>query len=435
MSDQPGVEGLLRGIAPQALGAVVRRYGHFADAEDAVQEALLAAATTWPTGGVPDSPLGWLIRLASRRMADLSRSAESRRRREDLAASWSRETPEAAPGRDDTLALFFMCCHPALTPSSAVALTLRALGGLTTREIAAAFLVPEATMAQRISRAKRTVAESGDRLALPDARARTARLALVLRVLYLVFSEGYTSSGGPNLDRTDLASEAIRLGRLLGELLPDEREATGLLALMLLTEARRPARTAPDGSLVPLSDQDRSLWDRALVTEGTALATTALEREPVGEYALQAAVAALHDEAPRHEDTDWERILSLYSVLERMTDSPVVRLNRAVAVAMVEGPDAGVALLDELSASRPLARWHRVHAVRAHLLERKRDVEGARAEYAAAAAGTDNLRERDYLTQRAAALAHPESGSLSGNPGSPAPPSPPPATPPARRPG
>jgi RNA polymerase sigma factor (sigma-70 family) len=410
VSDQPGVEGLLRRLAPQALGAVVRRDGHFADAEDAVQEALLAAATTWPADGVPDSPLGWLVRVASRRMADLSRSAESRRRREQLAASWSREPPEAAPGRDDTLALFFMCCHPALPPSSAVALTLRALGGLTTREIAAAFLVPEATMAQRISRAKRTVAESGERLALPDAPARTARLALVLRVLYLVFSEGYTSSGGPNLDRTDFASEAIRLGRLLHELLPDEREATGLLALMLLTEARRPARTAPDGSLVPLADQDRSLWDRALITEGTVLATTALEREPVGEYALQAAVAALHDEAPRHEDTDWERILSLYSVLERMTDSPVVRLNRAVAVAMVEGPDAGLVLLDELSGSGSLARSHRVHAVRAHLLEQKGDVEAARAEYVAAAAATDNLRERDYLTQRAAALAHPESG-------------------------
>jgi RNA polymerase sigma factor (sigma-70 family) len=410
VSEQTGVEGLLRVLAPQALGAVVRRYGHFADAEDAVQEALVAASRTWPADGVPDSPLGWLVRVASRRMADLARSEGSRRRREDLAASSSTEAPEAAPGRDDTLVLFFMCCHPALPPASAVALTLRALGGLSTREIAAAFLVPETTMAQRISRAKRTVAESGDRFALPDEGARAERLALVLRVVYLVYNEGYASSGGPDLDRNDLASEAVRLGRLLHDLLPGEPEATGLLALMLLTEARRPARTAPDGALVPLAGQDRSRWDRALITEGTALATTALEGEPVGEYALQAAVAALHDAAPRDEDTDWERILSLYSVLERMTDNPVMRLNRAVAVAMVEGPDAGLALLDELSASAHLARSHRVHAVRAHLLERTGDVEGARAEYATAAAGTDNLRERDYLTAQAAALGHAHGG-------------------------
>jgi len=404
VSEQTGIEGLLRGLAPQALGAVVRRYGHFADAEDAVQEALVAAAATWPTDGVPDSPLGWLVRVASRRMADLARSSQSRRRREELAASSSPEPPDAATGRDDTLVLFFMCCHPALPPASAVALTLRALGGLTTREIAAAFLVPEATMAQRITRAKRTVAESGERFAPPSEEVHAERLALVLRVVYLVFNEGYASSGGPDLDRTDLASEAIRLGRLLHELLPDESGATGLLALMLLTEARRPARAAPDGSLVPLADQDRSRWDRALITEGISLAAAALQREPVGEYALQAAIAALHDTAPRDEDTDWERILSLYSLLERMTDSPVVRLNRAVAVAMVEGADAGLALLDELSASGQLARSHRVHAVRAHLLERTGDTDGAQAEYAAAAAGTDNLRERDYLTMKAAAL-------------------------------
>jgi RNA polymerase sigma factor (sigma-70 family) len=406
VSEQTGVEGLLRGLAPQVLGAVVRRYGHFADAEDAVQEALVAAATTWPTDGAPDSPLGWLVRVASRRMTDLARSTQSRRRREELAASSSPEPPDAATGRDDTLVLFFMCCQPALPPASAVALTLRALGGLTTREIAAAFLVPETTMAQRISRAKRTVAESGERFALLAPGAHAERLALVLRVVYLVFSEGYASSAGPDLDRTDLASEAIRLGRLLHELLPDEPEATGLLALMLLTEARRPARLAPDGSLVPLAGQDRSRWDRSLITEGTALATSALEGESVGEYALQAAVAALHDAAPRDEDTDWERILALYSALERMTGNPVMRLNRAVAVAMVEGPDAGLVLLDELSASGQLARSHRVHAVRAHLLERTGDSDGAQAEYVAAAAGTDNLRERDYLTAKAAALAH-----------------------------
>jgi predicted RNA polymerase sigma factor len=404
VSEETGIEGLLRRLAPQALGAVVRRDGHFADAEDAVQEALVAATATWPSDGVPDNPLGWLVRVASRRMADLARSTAARRRREELAASSSPEPPDPVPGRDDTLVLFFMCCHPSLTPASAVALTLRAVGGLATREIAAAFLVPEATMAQRISRAKRTVAGSGERFALPAERERAQRLALVLRVVYLVFNEGYASSGGPDLDRTDLASEAIRLGRLLDELLPDEREATGLLALMLLTEARRPARTTSDGALVPLAGQDRSLWDRGLIVEGTSLATIALEGDAVGEYALQAAVAALHDAAARDEDTDWERIVSLYSVLEQMTDNPVMRLNRAVAVAMVEGPDAGLALLEELSASGQLARSHRVHAVRAHLLERAGNVEGARAQYVVAAAGTDNLRERDYLTGRAAAL-------------------------------
>jgi len=404
VTDQTGVEGLLRELAPQALGAMVRRYDHFADAEDAVQEALVAAAASWPADGVPDRPLGWLVRVASRRMADLYRSDEARRRREDMAASWSKEPPDPASGHDDTLVLFFTCCHPSLAPSSAVALTLRALGGLTTREIAAAFLVPEATMAQRISRAKRTLADDGASFTLPDPAARAQRLSLVLRVVYLVFSEGYASSGGPDLTRLDLAAEAIRLGRLLHELLPDEPEATALLALMLLTEARRPARTAADGVLVPLADQDRARWDRTLIAEGTSLVTAALEQGLFGEYAVQAAVAALHDAAPHYEDTDWERILSLYTVLERMTDNPVVRLNRAVAVAMVDGPDAGLALVDELAASGALARSHRVHAVRAHLLEQKGASAAARAEYVAAAAGTDNRRERDYLTLRAAGL-------------------------------
>jgi RNA polymerase sigma factor (sigma-70 family) len=407
VTDPAGVERLLRELAPRTLGAVVRRYGHFADAEDAVQEALVAAAGSWPADGVPDSPLGWLVRVASRRMADLYRSDEARRRREDLAASWSREPPDPASGQDDTLVLFFLCCHPSLAPASAVALTLRALGGLTTREIAAAFLVPEATMAQRISRAKRTLADAGERFVLPDSAARAQRLPLVLRVVYLVFNEGYASSGGPDLARLDLAAEAIRLGRLLHELLPSEPEPTGLLALMLLTEARRPARTAPGGALVPLADQDRARWDRSLVVEGTSLVTAALNQEPIGEYALQASVAALHDAAPRYEDTDWERILLLYTVLERMTDNPVVRLNRAVAVAMVQGPDAGLALVDELDASGALARSHRVHAVRAHLLEQKGATGAARAEYVAAAAGADNLRERDYLTLRGAALKGP----------------------------
>jgi RNA polymerase sigma factor (sigma-70 family) len=404
VSDRTGVEGLLRELAPRALGAVVRRYGHFADAEDAVQEALVAAATDWPAHGLPENPLGWLVRVASRRMADRYRSDEARRRREDLAASWSRDAPEPASGRDDTLALFFMCCHPSLPAPSAVGLTLRALGGLTTREIATAFLVPEATMAQRISRAKRTVAESGEPLTPPGAGAAAARLAPVLRAIYLVFNEGYASSSGPDLHRTDLSTEALRLGRLLHELLPDEPEVAGLLGLMLLTEARRPARSAVDGALVPLAEQDRTLWDRSLIVEGTELAGNALGHRPMGEYTAQAAVAALHDEAPRYEDTDWARILSLYNLLEQMTDSPVVRLNRSIALAMVEGPDAGLRLLDELATSGQLAHSHRVRAVRAHLLEQKGDAEGARVEYAGAAAGTANQRERDYLTLRAARL-------------------------------
>jgi RNA polymerase sigma factor (sigma-70 family) len=398
-----GVEGLLRELAPRALGAVVRRFGHFADAEDAMQEALVAASISWPTQGVPDNPLGWLVRVASRRMADTARGAEARRRREDLAASWSRQPPDPPSGRDDSLVLFFLCCNPALSPSSAVALTLRAVGGLTTREIAAAFLVPEATMAQRISRAKRTLSESGETFALPAASEQPARLAQVLRVVYLVFNEGYASTAGSDLGRTDLSAEAIRLGRLLRELLPDEPEVTGLLALMVLTEARRPARTTETGALVPLSEQDRSRWDRNLVVEGTALAARALEAGPPGEYALQAAIAALHDQAPSPAATDWPRILSLYTVLEEMTQSPVVRLNRAVALAMVEGPESGLALLDGV-AGTGVEGSHRLHAVRAHLLEQAGDVAGARAEYRAAAAGAANVRERNYLVQRAASL-------------------------------
>jgi RNA polymerase sigma factor (sigma-70 family) len=405
VTDRIGVEDLLRELAPRALGAVVRRDGHFADAEDAVQEALVAAAAAWPARGLPENPLGWLVRVASRRMADLYRSDEARRRREDLAASWSRQPAAPAPARDDTLVLFFMCCHPALSPASAVALTLRALGGLTTREIAAAFLVPEATMAQRISRAKRTVADCDEAFALPEPGERDHRLALVLRVVYLVFNEGYASSGGTDLDRTDLASEAIRLGRLLHALTPGEPEPAGLLALMLLTEARRPARTTGEGTLVPLAEQDRARWDRGLIADGTALATAALGGGPMGEYGIQAAIAALHDAAPSHAGTDWPRIASLYGVLEGMTASPVVRLNRAVAVAMVEGPDAGLSLVDSLTSSGRLEHSHRVRAVRAHLLEEKGDTVGAHAEYVAAAAGTDNLRERAYLTMKAAALA------------------------------
>ncbi|HXA74391.1 MAG TPA: DUF6596 domain-containing protein [Acidimicrobiales bacterium] len=398
------VEGLLRELAPRALGVVVRRYGHFYDAEDAVQEALLAASTTWPSKGIPDNPLGWLVRAASRRMTDLYRSDEARRRRQDLAASWSREPPEPGPGRDDTLVLFFMCCHPTLPPAAAVALTLRALGGLTTKEIAAAFLVPEATMAQRISRAKGSITKSHEPFALPDADARGERLALVVRVVYLVFNEGYASSHGPELERADLSAEAIRLGRLLHDLAPEEAEVTGLLALMLLTEARRPARTTAAGALVPLQEQERTLWDGSLIVEGTSLVATALEHSPVGDYTAQAAIAALHDGAPSHEETDWPRILALYTLLERRTDNPVVRLNRAVAVAMVEGPDAALVIVDELATSDTLYESHRVHAVRAHLLEMSGDKDAARAEYITAAGASANTRERDYLIVKAAAL-------------------------------
>jgi RNA polymerase sigma factor (sigma-70 family) len=399
-----GVEGLLHDVAPRALGLVVHRFGHFDDAEDAVQEALVAAASAWPADGIPDNPLGWLVRVAARRMTDLYRNDEARRRREDLAASWSSDQPDPASGRDDTLTLFFLCCHPSLPPASAVALALRAVGGLTTREIAAAFLVPEATMAQRISRAKRTITESGEPFALPEEGARAARLAQVLRVVYLVFNEGYATSHGAELERADLAAEAIRLGRLLHELLTDDAEVTGLLALMALTEARREARTTDTGALVPLSEQDRSRWDRSLVAEGTALTMRALDQGPMGEYAAQAAIAALHDGAPSHEETDWRRILSLYTVLEHRTDSPVVRLNRAVAVAMVDGPEPALALLDRLADSGALAGSHRVHAVRAHLFEMRGDLGAAKSEYVAAAARSANARERDYLTMKAAAL-------------------------------
>ncbi|HWF16907.1 MAG TPA: DUF6596 domain-containing protein [Acidimicrobiales bacterium] len=405
VSDVPDrVEGLLRELAPRALGAVLRRYGHFDDAEDAVQEALVAASSAWVADGLPDNPLGWLIRAATRRMTDLYRSEEARRRREDLAASWSSDQLDPATGRDDTLALFFMCCHPSLPTASAVALMLRALGGLTTREIATAFLVPETTMAQRISRAKRTIAGSGEPFALPDPAARDERLAPVLRVVYLLFNEGYASSHGAELGRADLATEAIRLGRLLDELLPDEAEVTALLALMLLTEARRVARTTDTGALVPLSEQDRNHWDRSLVAQGTALAARSLDHSPMGEYAAQAAIAALHDGAPSHEETDWRRILSLYTVLVRQTNSPVVRLNRAVAVAMVDGPEPALVLVDELAASGALAGSHRLHAVRAHLLETQGELRTAKAEYVAAAARSANTRERDYLTMKAAAL-------------------------------
>ena len=402
MTGHGGTADLLRGLAPRALAAVVRRYGHFADAEDAVQEALLAAAVTWPAGGTPDNPLAWLIRVASRKMADQYRSDEARRRREEIAASWSLIPHEPVPAYDDTLTLMLMCCHPALSPGAAITLTLRAVGGLTTREIAAAFLVPEATMAQRISRAKAKLKGFDEPFALPPGGGGE-RLRPVLHVLYLLFNEGYAASDGSDLARTDLSGEAVRLARGVHAALPRDAEVTGLLALMLLTDARRPARTGPGGELVPLEDQDRARWDRRLITEGLNLLTGALRQGQPGEYQLQASIAALHDQAPSHAGTDWARILALYDRLERLTGNPMVTLNRAVATAMADGPGAGLALLDGLGDR--LGDHHRLHSVRAHLLAQAGDTGGAIAEFEAAAARTTNLRERDYLVTQAARLA------------------------------
>jgi RNA polymerase sigma factor (sigma-70 family) len=403
LSRPPGIEDLLREAAPQALAAVVRRFGDFADSEDAVQEALLEASTQWPVRGTPESPVGWLTHVASRRMTDRWRSEQARRRREGLAAA--QEPPEApapAPDRDDTLVLMVMCCHPALTPASAIALTLRAVGGLTTAEIAAAFLVPEATMAQRISRAKGTVKASDVPFGMPSGEERDERLRSVLHVLYLIFNEGYVTSSGPELARSELSGEAIRLTRTVRLALPDDPEVAGLLALMLLTEARRPARTDSAGELIPLAEQDRTLWDRELVTEGVRLITEALASGAVGEYQLQASIAALHAQAPRHEDTDWREILSLYGLLEQMTGNPMVSLNRAVAAAMADGPVAGLALLEPLE--EPLAGHHRLHAVRAHLLEMAGETEAAISDYDTAASRTTSIPEQHYLLTQAARL-------------------------------
>ncbi|MBA2768682.1 MAG: RNA polymerase sigma factor [Sporichthyaceae bacterium] len=387
----PDVEGLLRELAPRALGVVVRRYGDFADAEDAVQQALVAGAQQWPAD-LPTNPLGWLVTVASRRLVDEIRSNEARRRREDTVTLL--DVPPEPSARDDSLVLLFLCCHDALSPTLAIPLTLRAVAGLTTREIAAAYLVPEATMAQRISRAKAKL--RGERFALPEDL--TTRLRSVLEVLYLLFNEGYVSSSGPDLARTDLSGEAIRLTRMLHEQVPDNAEAAGLLALMLLTDARRPARTASTGRLVPLTEQDRKLWDRSRITEGMVLLTAALQRRAVGEYQLLACIAGLHDQAPSYAQTQWAEIASLYGLLEQMTGNPVVTLNRAVALAMVEGPQAGLKLLDGLHLGT-----HRLYAVRAHLLQEAGEFAAAAGAFRVAAALTTNVRERDYLTMRAAA--------------------------------
>ncbi|HEX5725312.1 MAG TPA: sigma-70 family RNA polymerase sigma factor [Longimicrobiaceae bacterium] len=410
--DSTTVGHLLRELAPQVLGAVARRHDDFAAAEDAVQEALIAAATQWPARGIPDNPRGWLYHVALRRITDHLRSEMARRRREDAVASelwaeWAFVPPpdgEVGVDRDDTLVLLFMCCHPALTPPSAIALTLRAVGGLTTAEIASAFLVPEATMAQRISRAKQSIKASGVPFDMPAESERAERLAAVLHVLYLIFNEGYASSSGPNLQRTDLSNEAIRLARAIHALLPDDGEVAGLLALMLLTDARRAARTGASGELIPLDEQDRMLWDRGLIQEGTALVSDALGRGSVGPYQLQAAIAAVHDEAAQAGDTDWPQILALYGLLARMSDNPMVALNRAIAAAMVHGPEVGLQLLQALDADARLRGNHRLDAVRAHLLERAGDPERAIAHYRAAAERTASIPERDYLLTKAARL-------------------------------
>jgi RNA polymerase sigma factor (sigma-70 family) len=394
------IEDLLREAAPRVLAAVVRRFGDFSDSEDAVQEALIAAAEQWPAQGTPESPTGWLTHVASRRMTDRVRADAARRGRESLVAA-ERAEPEAA-GHDDTLVLMFMCCHQALTPASAIALTLRAVGGLTTAEIANAFLVPEATMAQRISRAKQSVKASAAPFEMPAGEERAARLRSVLRVVYLIFNEGYATSGGAELARGELSTEAIRLVRIVRLALPEDPEVAGLLALMLLTEARRPARTDSAGELVPLAEQDRSLWDRSQSDEGVALMFEAVEAGAVGEYQLQASIAAAHAQAARPEDTDWAEILALYGLLERMTKNPMVALNRAIAAAMVDGPATGLALLEPLD--EQLEGHHRLHSTRAHLLEMSGKTNAAIAEYQVAAERTNNLPERNYLTTKAARL-------------------------------
>jgi len=400
-----GFEDLLRDLAPQVLGALIRRYGQFDAAEDAVQEALVAASQRWPTDGVPEDPRAWLSTVASRRLVDEWRSESARRRREENVATLEAPARQSdAPTEDDTLTLLFMCCHPSLSAPSQLALTLRAVGGLTTAEIANAFLVPEATMAQRISRAKQSIRGAGLRFDLPPESERAEHLRVVMQVLYLIFNEGYTTSGGPELQRGDLTAEAIRLTRMLHRLVPGEAEVAGLLALMLLIDARRAARTDEDGMIVPLAEQRRDRWDRKQIDEGVALLSRTLGTAPLGPYQVQAAIAAVHDEAATAEETDWPQILALYEVLERVSPGPMVTLNRAVALAMVHGPRAGLALLGTLDSDDRMAHTHRLEAVRAHLLEIAGDVAAARESYRSAARMTASVAEQRYLALRAARL-------------------------------
>jgi RNA polymerase sigma factor (sigma-70 family) len=412
VSTDAGVDDLLRQLAPQVLGALVRHFGHFDACEDAVQEALLAAAVQWPGEGMPEYPRGWLITVASRRLTDQLRSESARLRREadTVARSHPDELLSPAPDdeqateHDDTLTLLFLCCHPALSPTSQIALTLRAVGGLTTEQVAGAFLVPEATMGQRISRAKQRIKAAGSEFVMPPEPERAERLGAVLHVLYLIFNEGYTATSGPDLVRTELTGEALRLTRAVHRLLPDDGEVAGLLAMMLLTDARRAARTRPDGALIPLAEQDRSLWNNDAIQEGVALITESLTAGALGPYQLQAAIAAVHAEAASAEDTDWAEILGLYELLEHRSSNPMVTLNHAVAVAMVRGPQAGLDMLETLDTDERLAGHHRLYAVRAHLQEMAGDHAAARNSYRLAARRTTSIPEQRYLETQAARL-------------------------------
>ncbi|MFG1755312.1 RNA polymerase sigma factor [Streptosporangium sandarakinum] len=399
----PPIEDLLRELAPQVLGTLIRRHGRFEECEDAVQEALLAATVQWPAEGVPDNPRGWLVTVASRRLIDQIRSEHARRERETATAT-AETVPEDVPDTDDTLVLLFLCCHPTLTPASQTALTLRAVGGLTTAEIARAFLVPEATMAARISRAKQRIKAAGSSFGLPEGPEREERLRVVLHVLYLVFNEGYTASSGSELHRADLAHEAIRLTRMVHAQLPDDGEVAGLLALMLLTHARRTARTTATGDLVPLDEQDRTRWDREMIDEGLELVKASLAGPALGPYQLQAAIAATHAAAATAAETDWRQVHALYLILGRIAPNPMVTLNRAIALAEVEGPAAGLDLLSTLDGDERMAGHHRLLSVRAHLLEKTGEAAGAYEHYRRAAKATASIAEQRYLESRAGRL-------------------------------
>jgi RNA polymerase sigma factor (sigma-70 family) len=408
MTIDAATEDLLRDLTPQVLGALVRRYGQFEECEDAVQEAVLEATLTWPNE-LPANPRGWLITVASRRLIDHMRSDHARKARELTVAAGDLSTAQESEvaAADDTLTLLYLCCHPALTPASQTALTLRAVGGLTTAEIAHAFLVPEGTMAARISRAKQSIKAAGSQFNMPEADELDNRLSAVLHTLYLIFNEGYTASSGEDLHRVELTREAIRLARAVHRQLPDDGEVTGLLALMLLTDSRRTTRTTASGDLIPLAEQDRTQWDKTLIGEANTLLEAAMARSPLGPYQLQAAIAATHADAQRAEDTNWQQVHVLYKILERIAPNPMVTLNRAVALAQTSGPDAALHLLAELEADPRMNNHHRLHAVRAHLFEMSGDVPSAREQYKLAARGTASMTERRYLESRANALVPP----------------------------